>query len=124
MAARVTADQVKEIITTQLSNATVLGSMIDTAHVFVNAHLLDAGHSDAILEKIELYLAAHFVALTEERGALTISKTGDAMEEYAFLPYGAGLNLTRYGQHALLLDTSGILASKGVPKPKAQFRVV
>ncbi len=124
MAARVSTAQVKEIVETTLNNGALLSSMIDTAHLFVNTHLSSAGHSNDMLEKIELYLAAHFVAITDEGGALKSSKMGDSEDEWDTSMLKAGLGSTRYGQVALTLDTTGILANVGSGNFKAEFRVV
>ncbi len=121
---RVTAEQVKEIIPTSIEDSVILASMIDTANVYIDTHLTEAGHSDAILEKVELYLASHFVAITEEGGALMSSKLGEAADEWETDFLGDGLRSTRFGQIALILDTSGILANVGTSHLKAQFRVV
>lgn len=123
MAARVTAGQVKEVIETSLSDSVVTASMINTANLYVDTHLLDVGHSAGILGRIELYLAAHIVALTEERGSLKGGKFGDASEFLADV-YSAGFRATRFGQFALSLDTSGTLARLGQPLLKAEFVVV
>lgn len=123
MAARVSAEQVKEVIETNLADATVLSSMIDTANLYVDTHLLSEGHSAQILTKIELYLAAHIVALTEERGSLKGSKLGDASEFLADV-FSEGFRATRFGQLAVALDTSGVLARLGASSLKAEFRVV
>ena len=125
MAARATAEQVKELIQTSLSDETIASNMVITANTYVNANLLAEGHSAATLKQIELYLATHFVAITEERGGLIRSEYGDA-EEWLSDIYGSGLKSTRYGQTALLLDTSGVLAriSSGSDKLKASFVVV
>ncbi len=101
-----------------------MGSMIDTANLFVDTHLASAGHSDAILEKITLYLAAHFVAISDEGGALKSSKLGDATDQWDTSQLGIGLRSTRYGQTALTLDTTGILANVGSASYKAEFRVI
>ena len=122
--ARVSASQVTEIITTTIEDDVLSSNMIDTANTFVDEHLLEAGYSDALLEKIELYLSAHFVAITEEAGAPSMSKVGDATEEWATDWFGPGFASTRFGQTALTLDSSGILAEVGSGKLKAQFRVV
>jgi len=123
VSARVSSDQVKEVIETSLSDATVLGSMINTANIYVDTHLLNAGHAANILERIELYLAAHIVALTEERGALKGGKFGDASEFLADV-FDDGFRSTRFGQMAITLDTSGTLASLGRANMKARFMVV
>ncbi len=123
MAARVTAGAVKEVVPTQIADSVVLTNFIDTANLFVDTHLASAGHTDEILAKIELYLAAHYVALTEEQGGLTRAKLGDADESFANI-YGQGLKATRFGQQALAIDTTGILNSVAATQLKAEFRVV
>lgn len=124
MTARVTAVGVKEVIETSLSDATVLASMIDTANLYVDTHLVPDGTlSAAVLTKIELYLAAHFVALTEEKGGITRAKMGDADESYANV-YDDGFQATRFGQTALILDTTGTLARLSITSAKAEFRVI
>jgi len=121
--ARVSAGAVKEIIATDLSGDVILTSMIDTANLYIDTHLSSAGHGEPILRKIELYLAAHFVALTEEKGGMVRDKLGDAETEFAD-NFSDGIGSTRFGQTAISLDTSGTLASLGAAKLKAQFRVV
>lgn len=124
MAARVTAAQVKEIIDTSIADNVLDSSMIDTANVIVDMYLLEEGYTEAYLTKIELYLAGHFVCITEEEGAHILSKTGDATEEWAADWFGPGFQSTRYGQAALTLDSSGTLAGVGSAQLKAEFRVV
>jgi len=121
--ARVSAEAVKEIIQTDIANDVLDTSFIDTANVYVDEVLTTSGLSTAVLEKIELYLAAHFVAITQEGGALTRSKLGDADESYANV-YSGGLNLTRFGQAALALDSTGALAAAAQTALKAEFRIV
>lgn len=125
MGARVTADGVKQVVETNLTDDAVLSSMIDTANLYVDTHLvpLSPGHTTKVLAKIELYLAAHLVALTEEKGGITRAKMGDADESYANV-YKDGFNSTRFGQTALVLDTSGTLARLSITNAKAEFRVV
>lgn len=123
MSARVSGGQVKDVIETSLEEAVILGSMINTANLYVDTHLLTVGHTDAVLERIELYLAAHIVALTEERGSLKGGKFGDSSEFLADV-FDDGFRATRYGQMAITLDTSGTLASLGRANMKAQFTVV
>ena len=96
---------------------------IDTAHLVVDTHLSGAGLVHDVLRKIELYLAAHFTALTEEGGGITRSKIGDSDESYANV-YDRGFASTRFGQTALALDSSGILAKVSQTKLRAEFRVV
>lgn len=88
--------------------------------------------SDARIDKITVYLAAHFLEATKNAGealpagGLKRSKLGEADESYA-IPDSTltGYQSTRWGQLALALDTCGILAaSMSNNGLKAQFRVV
>lgn len=121
--ARVTAETVKEIITTSLSDEVVNSNHIVTANIYVTEHLGASSLSAAMLARIELYLAAHYVALTEEGGALTRDKLGDADASFANV-YEQGLKSTRFGQSALALDSTGILAGVSTTSLKAEFRVI
>ncbi len=123
MSVRVSADKVKEVIKTSLDDSVIDGSMIATASLYVDTHLTDVGHSDSILERIELYLAAHITALTEERGGLKGGKTGDASEFLADV-FHEGFRSTRYGQLAIALDTSGTLVRLGSSALKAELSVI
>ncbi len=124
MAIRVSATEVKEVIATSISDGVVLSSMITTASNYIDVHLPDAGHSAATLKSIELYLSAHLVAVTEERGGLKYSKLGDASDAWDVSKFGDGFKSTRFGQTALALDTSGILARIASSNFKAELRVV
>ena len=125
MVARVTAGAVKEIISTNIADDVIDTNHIDTAHTIVEEHLVGLTPllSDPMLKKIELYLAAHFVALTEEGGALTRSKLGDGDDSFANV-YEQGYKSTRYGQTALAIDSSGVLSNISTTSLKADFRVV
>ena len=123
MSCRITPDEVKEVIKTTLENQVIKNSMIATANLVVDGNLLSYGHSTDLLRIIELYLAAHFVCLTEEKGGLVRSSTGDGAETYSDI-YSEGLKSTRFGQQALALDTSGALARISTTTLKAELRVV
>ena len=115
---RVTDAEVKAIIDTERDVA----PFIETASLIVDEDVSGNGPSVARLRQIELYLAAHFVAITEERGGLISSATGAGKETYAN-NFKEGLRSTRYGQQAMSLDTSGSLALAASPQ-KASFEVV
>lgn len=120
--ARVTDQEVKAIIDTERDTT----PFIETAHLLVNEELADKGMSDERLTQIEKYLSAHYTAVTEERGFLAQTKTVDSVEEYGFNEdMMIGLTLTRYGQQAISLDTSGRLQqlSGGVASGVAKFEV-
>ena len=123
MAARVIAAEVLELLASSKDDEVIESSFINTANIFVDTHLLSASHSDATLKQIELYLAAHFLCLSEEKGGMILDKFGDATSEYQEL-YEAGFRSTRFGQQAIAFDTSGILVGLSNNKLKATFVVV
>jgi hypothetical protein len=123
MPALVDDADIKAIIDTQRDTT----PFIATADLIVTEDLANAGLSQARLTQIELYLAAHFVCITEERGGVAAEKLGDASERYNAPATGkdiGGLATTRYGQQALALDTSGILKAKGKTTLSAQIQLV
>ena len=119
MVARVSEAEVKTLIDTNRE----VSPFIDDAHLIVNETLLARGLTEERLKLIEKYLAAHLVALTEERGGLVRFKVGDSSEEYQ-LDKGAGIAQTRYGQQAIDLDTTGTLRAMSRKKGQAELRVV
>lgn len=121
MAPRVTDADVKELFDDIVGFDTT--NFIDTANVIVDEHLTSVISSVGLLTKIELYLAAHFVALTFERGGLVRSAALDASESYANV-FKSGFRSTRYGQQALALDYTSTLQALSQDKLTARFRVV
>ena len=122
MAVRVTSIEIKGLVDTERD----VDQFIETANLIVDEELLSEGHSDARLKQIELYLAAHFLTITEEHGGLMSSSEGESKE--TFNPgdegKGGGYQMTRYGQQAMALDVSGVLSSQSRTTNKAEFRVV
>jgi hypothetical protein len=103
-----------------------LTSFIATAQLIVDEDLVDSGLSADRKDQIVLYLAAHFVCLKVEMGGLRRDKLGDA--DQSFKQTGdrdTGYAYTRYGQQALILDSSGTLSAESANKGlKALFEVV
>jgi hypothetical protein len=99
---------------------------IETAEIIVTDKLSGKGLTDPILDKITLYLAAHLITLG--RSNLASERLGEAAESYQSLgskAFGSGLGLTPYGQTAMMLDTTGTLASMSAgSKLRATFEVV
>lgn len=96
------------------------------AEQIVTSKLQSKGLSEETLDAITLYFAAHLVVLSDEAGGLRRSKTGEADESYR-VPgdKDIGLASTRFGQMAMLLDSSGTLASMSANKGlRAQFELV
>jgi len=104
MAVRVTDDEVKEIIDTTLTDLTpfilVASQQVDRIST---AGTLGA----AVLKEIERWLAAHAVAMRDKRTSK--DSVLDSSHTYEGKT-GTGLDFTRYGQQAKLLDTTGTLA--------------
>jgi hypothetical protein len=106
MSARVTEADIRVILDTQLKGPDLL-AYAEMAHVFVNANIAAGALADDILKEIERQLAAHFACLKDPRvhsehvGTATTTYEGDT---------GTGLNASRYGQTAKMLDSTGALA--------------
>lgn len=103
----------------------VIPLAIETANAIVDEYLTT--HTDAIQRQLELYLAAHFAKLASEQGPIASETLGDATERYHNI-YEAGYKATRFGQQAILLDTTGTLSEMSAaaqkPMKKALFTVV
>lgn len=115
--ARVTAEQVMEIISTSLTEDQV-NAFINMAHALVDERLVDQNLGSTLLEQIELLLSAHFLTLRDPRAQQ------EKIDEYSVTYQGStseGLKATIYGQQAIALDSSGTLAS--LAKPRAMLKL-
>lgn len=122
--ARVSESEVEAILPAGLAGND-LETFIDTANLLVNEELASSGLSADRLKQVELYLAAHFAIVTLERGGLTRQKIGESEDFYqSWTNTELGLQSTRYGQQASMLDTSGKLAALAKGTLRAEFRVV
>lgn len=120
---RVTYEEVKEIIETDIS-ADQITAMITAANAVITngpAASTAPALTTAELKELERWVAAHLVCMRDPR---TIrSKVGDA--EAWFAPnvttaWGKYLNFTWYGQQAIMMDRTGKLAAMG--QRRATFR--
>ncbi len=115
---RVTTDEVAEIISTTQE----LLPFVELANRYVTGTLGSVSSlSNAQRKDIELYVSAHFAAITVERGAPRFEQAGDSRVSWE-VKVTAGLGASRYGKMALLLDTSKTLVSLSIERV-AQFRV-
>lgn len=99
---------------------------LSSATTLVNDALADKGLSSDALEVILLYLAAHLTSLSYERGGLRRVKIGESDESYR-VPgdKDIGFAATRFGQQAMMMDTTGTLAGMSANKGlKAFFEVL
>lgn len=116
--ARVTDQQVKELMPDVTQDTT---PFIRMASVIVSEDLAGQGMSSDRLELIELNLAAHFTAISVEKGGLRVTSAGGARDVYAG-DFTSRFSLTRFGQQAMAMDSSGKL--QALDKPSARFTVV
>lgn len=123
MAIRTTMDNVVALV--KVPADTDVSPFIESASLIVDEELQNQGLSDARLELIERYLAAHFVALAVEGGALIKTSAGLASDTYADI-YGKGFHSTRFGQQALAFDPTGKISKLSLSSEKltAEFRVI
>jgi len=115
MAVRVSDTEVKLVIDTSLDDLT---PFILVASQQVDRIAAVGTLGAAVLKEIERWLAAHFVAIRDKR---TVSdKVGDSSHKYEG-ETGMGLDFTRYGQQAKLLDTTGTLSDVGKRKASMTY---
>jgi len=112
--ARVTASEVREII--DVIAATDITSFITTANVHVTAVLgSETSLSADQLKQIELYLAAHFVAIDPRNRVTKQESTDGSQATFETGVPGQGLKATTFGQQAIALDTTGKLSAETTP---------
>lgn len=130
MPIRATASEVRQLA--DLSASASVDLFINHANLLVEEELntgtLMGVLSEARLTAIENLLAAHFTVLATEKGALASTEIGDSRDRLHNI-YDKGLQSTRFGQQAIMMDTTGRLrelsnTSEIAPTKKAIFRVV
>lgn len=104
--ARTTSVLVGGII--ELDPAIDLAPFILAATTMIDDIADDSGHSSDRLQLIETWLAAHFYAMRDPRQ--TSEKAGPVAASYQS-KVDLHLRLTHYGQMAMSLDSSGLLAA-------------
>ncbi|MCK9570503.1 hypothetical protein M0R72_16265 [Candidatus Pacearchaeota archaeon] len=121
---RVTEEEVKAIIETGNDYAgveIVVAPFIDAANALtdkIESEDDDGLLTDALLAQIEKFLAAHLYAhrdqqyASESRGGASASYQGQ---------FGMGLDSTRWGQTAKILDVTGYLANLGKAKTEVDL---
>lgn len=104
--ARTTAELVAGII--EVDEDIDITPFIDTANMLVTDVCGESEYSDAKLELIERWLSAHFYAVRDPRA---IDEAVKGISERTESKVDLGLDFTRYGQQAKILDTEGNLAA-------------
>lgn len=103
-----------------------VSQFVDDAAVLMEVYFGQApSFGEPIAKMVEKNLAAHLYLLSVERGGMVAQKIGESSETYARNDSGlTGMGSTRFGQLAISLDTTGVLAGLLNPtKKKAQFRI-
>lgn len=112
MSSRTTAAAVKAIMRTSVTEAQITASgILDDAYNFVTDRLGDQSLGDDLLASIEKWVAAHMVSIGLDR-QISEGKGGSASAKYTG-NYAMNLKMTSYGQMAISLDSTGILAGAG-----------
>lgn len=113
MAIRTTPEAVGDII--ELDDFFSVDPFIETANAIVDEHLLPLKKGDGSLwfdevrlELIERWLSAHFYAIQDPR--IVQESIGGTIQTQFQSKVDLGFSVTHYGQHAMLLDSSGTLA--------------
>jgi len=119
---RVEPHEVVEIITTERVD---IEPFIAAANSLVTDVLGSAGLGTVRLKEIERWLAAHFLSQAgtdKTAGQVVEEQIGETRRRFSENQISDNLSSTRYGQTALMLDTSGLLA--GLGRTRARFRTV
>lgn len=103
---RTSAASVLELV--EVDSNVSLDAFILSANELVTEVCVPSGYSDARLELIERWLAAHFYVVRAKK--LTSEKAGSVSENFTH-SVGLMLKNTEHGQQALMLDTKGGLAA-------------
>ncbi len=118
---KVTSQEVRDLMGTL--DTMDLTEHVNSAGIVVEEDLVNSGLSVQRRKLVELYLAAHFATLALEKGGLKSDEVGESVETYQTMSE-KGFNSTRWGQQAMSLDSSGILADNANPSARAEFEVV
>lgn len=107
--ARVTTAEVKEIIKidSNIVPDVNIAAFITAANRLTTDALGTSGLASATLKEIERWLAAHFITAADRR---SLEEEADEIRQKFTVKVGLGLRNSHYGQAAIALDTTGILA--------------
>jgi len=106
VAVRTTYAEVALIIEVDSTISSDLAPFIEVANNLVTQVCTDSDYSDATLELIERWLSAHFYAIRDLRR--DSEKAGAVSRKFQY-KVGLNLQVTVYGQQAMIVDTAGNL---------------
>lgn len=119
--ATVLPGHVRAVIQTEKEDSE-LQTFIDIAETLYAAHLGSSGLSEGVKFEIERHLAAHFLA-DHQKGIHQSLEVGDVVERFSE-PQERFLLNTKWGQTAVLFDTTGTLKGLSSKYGPARIRVV
>lgn len=117
----VIADDVRNVILTEKEDEDI-EVFIEIAETFYAAHLGSSGLAAGVEFEITRYLAAYFLA-TEQKGIHQSLEVGDVVERFAE-PQERFLLNNKWGQIAVMFDTTGTLKALSAKYGPAHIRVV
>lgn len=122
----VTVADVKRVYGQTSRSDADIQAFINTAALIVSEQLTSSSLSLARKDQITIYLAAHYMVISDEGGGIKSKKIGDSAETYAVPDKTLGYGSTRFGQQALMLDTTDTLYQVGLKGSMlpAEFEVV
>ncbi len=103
---RTTQDQVKKIIEYDAKSVPDVLPFIEVANFLVSTHCEPEGASEIELELVERWLSAHFYHL---RIMEVASESAGPVSQTNQYKVDLGFQVTRYGQQAIRIDSSGKL---------------
>lgn len=109
---RTTVAKVKLILSETELTDPVIESYIEAASTWLDVLFANQPVEMTMLAELERWLTAHLIVSTQERIAKK-EGAGGAFIEYMGI-FGEGLKSTPYGQMAISLDTTGLLAAAGM----------
>jgi len=126
---RVAEAEVRKLFPSDNAMNVSVSHYIEDANVLVTELLGSSSLSVERLTIIEKYLAAHLYVLGEHEGGVFEEQVGNSREKRgSTFTLGRGLELTRWGQMVLAMDTTGIFAEQTIyptsGKKEALFRLV
>ena len=118
---RVTPGEVSEIVETVLLDP-VIQVWIDAANTIVTGASSCIGGDDALLAQVELYLAAHFIAINDISSGATVKsdKIDNQATTYSVVELQGNINDSSYGRAANMLS-NGCLLTIGQEAATVEF---
>lgn len=120
--ARTSESEVRDIYSAHpdgtAQDADAVAFAVEAANDYVTTHLGSAGLAADVMQRVEALVAAHLLTAGDPVETEFDDGVQSATFEGADLS-GEGLKETRFGRRALLLDTSGTLATSGATAPSS-----